>query len=253
MRIAISGTGCQGKSTLVKDIISRWPMFNLESETYRDLITRENLPHSKQATKDGQWKILNHMMDEMQKYNRNDKVVFDRCPLDNIAYSIWKCERGDGDIDDEFIKKCLPIVRESMKFVDIIFFIPITKFNNIEIEDDGMRETDETYIREIDNIFKAIKMQYEHAPQQTQFFPRDDVPAIIEVFGNRQERIKLIEMYLDNDGDLIGGEDGSTDLFNPENLNMLETLLKEQQDINKKEKLYKEEAAKIKEFINRTV
>ena len=34
----------------------------------------------------------------------------------------------------------------------------MTKFNP-EIEDDGMRETDETYIKEIDTLFKMLQMR----------------------------------------------------------------------------------------------
>ena len=37
------------------------------------------------------------------------------------------------------------------------------------------------------------------------FFVKDDKPGIIEVFGNRRERIQIIKLYLDGDGDLTAG------------------------------------------------
>ena len=246
MRIAISGTGNQGKSTLIKDFLQGWPTYRTESSTYRDKLVAEKLPHSKNATKDTQWKILNHMIDEMQTFKSNDYVIMDRCPIDNLVYSLWCFEKGVGDIDKEFIDKCIPLVRESMKHLDIIFFIPITKFNNIEIEDDGVREIDPNYIKEIDHIFKAIQAQYQQHPQENPFFPKDDSPALIEIFGNRHERVEMIKLYLDIDGDVIEGD--QSELFNPENLDLMEKLLKQQVELDENEKALKEQREQIKEF-----
>lgn len=246
MRIAISGTGNQGKTTLINDFIQEWPNYKTESSTYRAKLVAEKLPHSKNATKDTQWKILNHMIDEMQLFKSDDYVVMDRCPIDNLVYSLWCFEKGVGDIDKEFIDKCIPLVRESMKHLDIIFFIPITKFNNIEIEDDGVREIDPNYIKEIDHIFKAIQAQYQQHPQENPFFPRDDSPALIEIFGNRHERVEMIKLYLDIDGDVIEGD--QSELFNPENLDLMEKLLKQQVELDENEKALKEQREQIKEF-----
>ena len=88
MRIAISGTACQGKSTLLKDFLKEWDMYTTPEKTYRDYLTENNLPHSKETTKDTQWDILNFMVDTLQQYSKGDKVIFDRCPLDNMVYSL---------------------------------------------------------------------------------------------------------------------------------------------------------------------
>ena len=216
MRIAISGSGNQGKSTLIKDFLKEWPGFKTESETYREKITSENLPHSKETTKDTQWKILNHMIDEMQTFKVDDNIIMDRCPIDNLVYSLWAFEKGVGDIDKEFIDKCIPLVCESMRNLDIIFFLPITKAAPVKIEEDGMRETDPMYIKEIDNIFKMIGAQHIENNGRNPFFPKDDAPGWIEIFGAPEVRIAMIKQYLDVDGDLIGGtEESMNELINP--------------------------------------
>ena len=216
MRIAISGSGNQGKSTLIKDFLAEWPQFETESETYRKKITSEDLPHSKNTTKDTQWKILNHMIDEMQTFKSDDNIIMDRCPIDNLIYSLWAFEKGIGDIDKEFIDKCIPLVCESMKHLDIIFFLPITKAAPVKIVDDKMRETDPIYIKEIDNIFKMIGAQHHENNGRNPFFPKDDAPGWIEIFGQPQVRIAMIKQYLDVDGDLIGGtEESMNELVNP--------------------------------------
>lgn len=221
MRIAISGTACQGKSTLIKDFLEKWPNYKTLDKSYRDVITDQGLEHSSSTNKDTQWAILNFMIDEFQKTNKDDKIIFDRCPLDNIVYSIWSEAKKESDVDEEFIKKCMPLVRESLRFVDIIFFTPITKVAPVELEEGDLRDTNKKYIEEIDNIFKAVHRDYMNNQKST-FFVEDDRPAIIEVFGNRKERIELIKLYLDNDGDFI--EPGN--IITPEEIEEMEKMKK---------------------------
>jgi len=221
MRIAISGTACQGKSTLIKDFKERWPSYKSPDKTYRDIITEQNLEHSSTTNKETQMAILNFMIDELQKTSKGDKVIFDRCPLDNIVYSIWAEAKKESDIDDAFIKKCMTLVSESLRFIDMILFVPITKVAPVEIEEDNLRDTNEDYIEEIDNIFKAVHRDYMNNPRSS-FFVEDDRPAIIEIFGSRKERIELIKLYLDNDGDFI--EPGN--IITEEELREMEKLKK---------------------------
>jgi predicted ATPase len=253
MRIAISGTANQGKTTLVQDFLTKWPNFKNVSGEYRELIKNQKLPHSKKATKDSQWKILNLLVEEMQKHSKQDNVIFDRCPLDNLVYSLWCCDKKVGRIDEKFIQKCIPIVRESYKFLDIIFFLPITKVAPVPIINDGKREVDEVYIKEIDALFKSMVRQYTFGLGKTPFFPADDCPGIIEIFGSREERIEMIKFYIDVDGDLIGGDVNSPDnLFNPENLDEMKKLLESQKTLKDKEIAYAGELAKIKDFVKKT-
>ena len=42
-----------------------------------------------------------------------------------------------------------------LQFLDIIFFTPLTNVHKVEIEDDGVRNADPNYIKEIDNIFNT--------------------------------------------------------------------------------------------------
>ena len=86
MRLALSGTASTGKSTLIKDFLVKWPNYTTNTTSYREKLKALNLPHSKKCTQETQWAILNHMVDEMQKFDKNSNVIFDRCPLDNIVY-----------------------------------------------------------------------------------------------------------------------------------------------------------------------
>ena len=231
MRIAISGTACQGKTTLIKDFLEQWPDYNTPEKTYRDIIKENNLDHSSNTNKKTQWDILNFQIEELNKYRRDDKVIFDRCPLDNLVYSIWAAEQENNDIDDSFINECIPLVRESFRNLDIIFFTPITKVAPVPVEEDGMRDT--KIIGEIDNLFKAIHRDHEQNPKTT-FFVSDDKPAIIEVFGSRRERIEIIKLYLDGEGDYV--EPGN--IIDEETLEEFEKLKEVWKDADPEEHSY---------------
>ena len=116
-----------------------------------------------------------------------------------------------------------------------------------------MRETDEIYVKEIDALFKSMMQQYQHNLGRTPFFPADDCPGIIEVFGTPEERIGMIKWYIDVDGDLIGGDVNSPDnLFNPDNIAEMESLLASQKALKDQEVAMASELAKIKDFVKET-
>jgi len=242
MRIAISGTACQGKTTLIKDFLGQWPNYVTPKKTYRDIIKDNNLDHSSKTNKKTQWEILNFQIEETQKYRSGDNVVFDRCPLDNLVYSMWAVEQPDNDIDEAFIGKCIPLVRESFRNLDVIFFTPITKVAPVPMEEDDLRDTDSEIVESIDNIFKAVHREHEQNPKTT-FFVVDDKPPIIEVFGSREERIELLKLYIDEDGSATS----------PGNILDEETL----EEIKKLEEVWKdvdpEENSHIKKEMERKV
>lgn len=245
MRIAISGSACQGKTTLINDFIKEWPMYKTPSESYRAALKKGNYPHSKNCNKEGQRAILNFILEELKKYERTDNVIFDRCALDNIVYSLWSYGKEASDIDKDFIDECLPLIRESMKYLDIIFYIPITSAAPVPIVPNGVRETDPEYIQEIDNIFKAL--QYQYTKGECAFIPYDDCPAIIEVFGNPQQRIQIIKQYLGSDGNIIGGDaESQGEVF--KDLSMIEQFLKEQKNALDSERFEKDQRAALIDF-----
>ncbi len=244
MRIAISGSACQGKSTLVDDFLKQWPMYKRSEESYRTAIREKNIKHSKEADQDSQWTLLNCLLDDLQKTSKDDNIIFDRCCLDNIVYSLWGNEKKTSDIDDEFIKKCIPLVQQSMHFLDIIFFLPITKVAPVPISFKEGRETDPQYIKEIDAIFKAISYGFSQTGSSP-FFPPEDRPPVIEIFGTPDQRIEMMKLYINPEGGLV--DEGS--IFSGENLQEMEQLLGIQHKVNAEEK----EEQKIRKQIIRGI
>jgi predicted ATPase len=212
MKIAVSGTHCTGKSTYIEDFLKKWPSYKTPEKTYRDFIKDKNLPHSKNGTEDSQKAILDALLDESQQYTRSDNVIFDRCILDNLAYSSWLFLNDK--ISEKFLDQCRITIREALKTFDIIFFFPLTKVSPVDFEKDELREDDLVYREEIDNIFKTFARSYHQ--QDGRVFPSDDCPPIIEIFGNPEERIKLTELYINPEGKPFGEEQSLiSDIYTP--------------------------------------
>jgi predicted ATPase len=228
MRIAFSGTGNSGKTTMIKSFLHTWSNYTTPDKTYREVLQENNLSHSSKTTTDTQSKILNFMIDQVQSYDKDAKVVFDRCPLDNIAYSLWANEKDTKGFTKQFLGKEIDLMKESMRSLDIIF---ICRFDVKQlIEDDGFRDTDKEFIQEVDNIFYSLYKQYTQNTEADIFFPKGDSPAIIELPHTAQERINLISEYVNIDGEMYGDE---TSIFR--DVDKLEQLVCDQKQAHEAE------------------
>lgn len=203
--ISVSGTQCIGKSTFIEDFIAQWPMYKTSDKTYRDVIKQNNLKVNRETTKESQRLILEAIVEDIQAAKKSDFVIFDRSPIDNLVYSLWAYEKNKGDIDNDFVADCIKISRECIRKLDVMFLIPISKQNNVKLVEDSLRDVDPTYRKEIDNIFQGLKSLKEKGDDV--FFVKDDSPPFIEIFGDREERISLCQLYLKEDGTFYGEED----------------------------------------------
>ena len=200
MRIGVSGTTKIGKTTYINDFLDIWSRYKLPEKTYNKVIEEDvqgkNL-HIGETTQDIQDKILNFMVKQHKKYRSSDMVIFDRCPLDNLVYTLWSNDKGI--VDDKFVEKTIEKCRKSLARLDLILFLPITKAAPVQFEG---TEDEYVFMLEIDHLFKGIYQQWMNNSDSTLFDPRDK-PAIIEIFGSQRERIELTRMYLNGDGEPI--------------------------------------------------
>lgn len=236
MRIAISGTGNSGKTTLLKSFLYTWKNYTTPEKTYRSVIEEDNLPHSSQTTTKTQDKILNFMIDQVQSAEKGDNVIFDRCPLDNIAYSMWCNDKKAKGFNNKYVTTQINLMKESMRSLDIIF---LCRFDRDQaIQNDGFRDTDKDFITEVDNIFYSLYKQYTQNPEADIFFPKGDSPCIIQLPDDGQQRIDLISEYVTPEGGMY--DDSESILSDVNELEKLVTQQKSALDQEEKEKeLYK--------------
>lgn len=199
MRIIVSGSANVGKSTFIDDFLKAFPNYRKSEFDYRKIIG-DPTTHSKNTTVELQSKILNGMMEEIATWKKDDNVIMDRGPLDNVIYSLWCHGEGKDGFTDEFIQESFEANAIASNMIDQIIFIPITEHNKIEIVNDGTREVDPTYIGEIDSLFKSVFRQIRLEQSSPMFYP-GRIPGFFEVFGSREERILIVkEMLSDSSG-----------------------------------------------------
>jgi len=207
MRIAIIGAHATGKTTLIEEFLKQWPMYKRPEKTYRDFIKEQKLEINKQGTKESQKAILNALVDEVQLASTSEDkhIIFDRCTVDNIAYTLWHYAKDTSGFDAEFVIDSKTIAALSLKHLDVIFYLPVRK--EIPITEKENRETDETFREEIDNIYDSLVESY--VKNTGAFFPLEDCPAVIKLDGPPDMRLPQMKLYIKDNGNGFGEEDGT--------------------------------------------
>lgn len=202
----ITGAQNVGKSTFINDFIAQWPTYKVADNSYREKLKADKkIKLNQEGDEESQVMIRDILIEQAQKYTKDEDIIFDRGIFDNLVYSLWLNSKGKAS--DEFIKSQIPIIRETLKLYDIIFFIPLLKNYNIPIvpSADGSRDLDPIFRDEIDVIMKSLEEQYQKGKRI--FFPADDCPALIEIFGDRTQRIEMAKLYIAPSGKCYGEED----------------------------------------------
>ena len=185
MRIAVSGTHFMGKSTLIADFIRQHPAYQYETEPHYKLQDEYGMALSLEPTFDILLEQLDYSIQTLHD-SQETNIIFDRCPVDFIAYAMYSLERDRVDIHDNEISERFPDVKEALNSLDLIVFLPITKQHLIEYTED-----DPAYRKGADKCFKKL-----YRDDICDIFPRYNHPRIIEIFGDRLTRIKKLESYL---------------------------------------------------------
>ena len=190
MRIAISGSHSLGKSTLVWDWVKRHRQYTREEEPFRALDSEMYDIRFRQES--------NRLHNGIQMYYNasrvnlyssiNDCVIFDRAPVDYIAYSQYTADKKTTDIDDAFVDAMVPRVKETLQRLDLVVFIPMTNRWPVDMEDDGIRPVDLPYRAEVDAIFKQI-----YRDERFLVMPDKNRPKLIELWGSREQRLDQLQ------------------------------------------------------------
>lgn len=186
MRIAVSGTHFIGKSTLIEDFIKTHPEYRCEIEPYYKLQEEKSMELSLEPSLDSLLEQLDHSIEQLNQCANEKNVIFDRCPVDFIAYAMCIADEDSMDINDSEVADRFSDVKEALNNLDLIVFLPITKEYLIEYT-----EENPAYRKAADKCFKKI-----YRDDICDIFPRYGHPKIIELWGDRSTKIKKLESYL---------------------------------------------------------
>src|SRR5690349_8388261 len=103
VRIAISGTHCSGKSTLIDDFLAAHRDYLHEPEPYEWLQDVYGETMSEEPTADDFYRQLEVSVDRMRAHARGANVMIERSPLDFLAYLLALTDLGRTARDCELI------------------------------------------------------------------------------------------------------------------------------------------------------
>jgi hypothetical protein len=121
----------------------------------------------------------------------SDCIIFDRYPVDYIAYSQYTANHKTTDTDDQFVESLAARVRDSLQNLDLLTFLPITSEWPVAMENNGIRPIDLPYRDEVDAIFKQI-----YREQRFSVMPINNPPAFIELWDSREDRLNSLEQTI---------------------------------------------------------
>jgi len=167
MKIGFCGTMSVGKTTLVKALQDIPELKDYKFATERSAYLNSlGIPLNHETTIEGQTIFLAERVSELMQPN----IVTDRTIIDVIAFT--KCAKKtsimDGDAFEEYAKRFVYLY-------DYMFYISP---EGVDMEDNGVRETDLEYRKEIDECIQKLVTKHR--------------PICYTIKGSTEERIKQI-------------------------------------------------------------
>jgi GTPase SAR1 family protein len=176
MKIGFTGTMSVGKTTLV-NALKEVPEFkDYKFATERSAyLSSLGIPLNHETTIEGQTIFLAERVSELMQ----PKIITDRTILDVIAFT--KCANKVSVIDSDSFEK---YASRFIKQYDHIFYISP---KGIDIEDNGVRETDSNYRKEIDETIQKFLLKY-----YPKAYDANDTYCPYKLKGTTEERIAQI-------------------------------------------------------------
>lgn len=133
MRIAVSGTHCSGKTTLVEDFLERHSEYVHEPEPYEWLAEARGGISSAELTATDAWQQLEISVERLSLHGPGSNVMAERSPLDFLAYLEALRTLGREDTSP-MIDAARELASRGMENVDLLVVLSLS--DDIEVPED---------------------------------------------------------------------------------------------------------------------
>jgi predicted ATPase len=147
MKIAVSGAHRTGKTTLIEELSRALPAYVVVDEPYY-VLEEEGHEFAEMPSLEDFELQLERSLESMVDSRRDQ--LFDRCPADILAYLITHRDSDGFDLD-----LWLPRVRNAMRRLDLIVFVPVESPDRVIVSEPEER----TLRRRVDEELRDIVLE----------------------------------------------------------------------------------------------
>jgi len=184
MRIAISGTHCCGKSTLIDEFLITHPEYTHEPEAY-EVLEEHGESFGGEASADDFVRQLEYNVSRLDQFGPDENVVFERSPADYLAY-LLALEKLRRDPDAPHLKElAIEVTKRGMHNLDILVFLrPNDRDYEVPDDEDPILRT------VVDNSLEQILLDNELD------LVAGNHPLVMEASGSTAERVEALNTRL---------------------------------------------------------
>lgn len=186
MRIAVAGTHCSGKTTLVHAFLSAHRDYLHEPEPHEWLEEIYGEVFADEPAPEDFYRQLEVCVERLRGYERGARVVAERSPLDFVAYLLALSDLGRVGRDCALVASASELAAAGMASIDLLAVLPLNDKDGIvapESEDLELREAMNDRLLDIigNDEFSLFS---------------SGRPHVVEVHGTLQQRVHLLEQAI---------------------------------------------------------
>jgi predicted ATPase len=176
MRIAISGTHCTGKSTLIDEFLQAHKDFVHEPEPYTVLVEDFGEEFSAEPCVADFYRQLEFNIERLRQHERGARVIYERCPIDFLAYI--------DALDSQAAQASLGLVSDAIQNLDLVVYLPLE--DAIDVPDEEYPKLRQAVDRRLSAIFSEDELGIISSSEL----------VVVEAKGSTKQRLRIIEEAL---------------------------------------------------------
>jgi len=173
VRIAVSGTHCTGKSTLIEEFLQAHPDFVHEPEPYTVLVEEFGEEFSGEPCLEDFYRQLQFNIDRLNQHSRDERVIYERCPIDFLAYI--------DVLDSQAAQASVDLVSEAIRNLNLIVYVPLDP--TFDVPHDEYPKLRKSVDRRLSAIFREDEFG---------IISSCDV-VVVEAMGSTKQRLRILE------------------------------------------------------------
>jgi hypothetical protein len=189
VRIAVAGSHSVGKSTLIAGFLGRHAEYAHEPEAFEVLGDDIELTESGAPTADGLRLLLDHTLSAVEGRAGEERVIFERSPVDYLAYAAASVRAWEADEVPAFLRAHRARVREAIRHLDVIAYLPLAGAEAVRRRGEG-----KAFRRRVDHCLRRALLDDRH-----RLFAEGRPPCVVALPFDPERQLEELSRLVEAD------------------------------------------------------